>query len=182
MTSFALIPPSRAHIDAYTEALRKGWSPYPSRDVSAEHLAAIEANPDAFLVDLVRIGGTIVEPDGSIKPKLPQIIRWMWDGEFVGAINLRWQPGTDDLPPYVSGHIGYIVVPWKRRNGYATEALRLMLPEARATGLNRVEITTDPGNAPSQKVIERCGGQRVYTRNDMFSGAPKLHYRIDLRS
>jgi predicted acetyltransferase len=38
----------------------------------------------------------------------------MWDGDFAGAINLRWQPGTAELPPHCLGHIGYGVVPWKR--------------------------------------------------------------------
>ena len=55
----------------------------------------------------------------------------MWDGEFCGSIGFRWQPGTSTLPPYVLGHIGYAVVPWKRGRGYATQALALLLPEAR---------------------------------------------------
>lgn len=180
-----LFAPSYGHLGAYTATLRTGWSPYAARDVSAEHRAAIEADPDAFLVDLVdleKIGGSLVEPEGSTRPKLPQIIRWMWDGDFVGVINLRWQPGTDELPPYVSGQIGYINVPRKRGKGYATEALRLMLPEARQLGLGHVELTTDPSNTASQKVIQQCDGRLAFTRDDMFSGAPKLHFRIELAS
>jgi predicted acetyltransferase len=41
----------------------------------------------------------------------------MWDGEFCGSIGLRWLPGTEELPPHCLGHIGYAVVPWKRRLG-----------------------------------------------------------------
>ncbi|MCX7324595.1 MAG: GNAT family N-acetyltransferase [Hyphomicrobiales bacterium] len=177
-----LLAPDHAHLDAYAAALRTGWSPYTTHDVSAEHLAAIKADADAFLVDLVRMDGVVGQPDGTTRAKLPQIIRWMWDGEFAGAINLRWQPGSNELPPYVSGHVGYTVVPWKRRKGYATEALRMMLDEAKSVGLGSVEITTDPSNIASQAVIKRCGGIHVATCDNPFTGLPKLHYRIDLVS
>ena len=94
-----------------------------------------------------------------MRPKLPFIARWIWDGEFCGSISLRWQEGTDTLPPYVLGHIGYAVVPWKRGRGYATEALRRMLIEARSVGLKRLEITTDPGQSRLQRVIEAQWGR-----------------------
>jgi predicted acetyltransferase len=82
----------------------------------------------------------------------------MWDGEFCGSIGLRWQPGTEALPPYCLGHIGYAVVPWKQRRGYATAALRDTLKAARAEGLRYVDITTTPDNLASQKVILANGG------------------------
>jgi predicted acetyltransferase len=47
-------------------------------------------------------------------------------------------------PPHVLGHIGYAVVPWKQRRGYATQALRQVLPHAWAEGLPCVELTADP--------------------------------------
>lgn len=178
----ALIPPSHDALPAYATALAKGWSPSTTTDVSKAFLAAIDADAAAFLAELVSVDGVVVQPDGTTRPKLPQIIRWMWDGDFVGSINLRWQPGTDDLPPHVSGHIGYAVVPWKQRMGYATEALRMMLPEARMVGLGTVEITTNVDNDASRRVIERCGGVHVATRDNPFTGLPKLHYRIDLTS
>ncbi len=177
-----LVTPAREYLDPFIVALKQGWSPQTSRDVSASYLAAIEADGDAFLADLVSSEGLIEQPDGTMRPRLPQIVRWMWDGEFVGSINLRWQPGGDELPPHVSGHVGYAVVPWKRGRGHATAALRLLLPEARMVGLTAIEITTNADNVASQKVIERCGGVLVGTRDDLFTGLSKHVYRIGLGS
>jgi len=58
------------------------------------------------------------------------------DGVFSGAIGFRWQGGTAELPPSVLGHIGFSIVPWKRGNGYAKQALNLMLGEGRRRAWN----------------------------------------------
>jgi predicted acetyltransferase len=105
----------------------------------------------------------------------------MWDGAFVGTISLRWQAGTNALPEEVLGHIGFAVVPWKRRRGYATAALGMMLAEARYVGLARLEITTDPDNIASRRVIEangcRLAGEFISPR---YGPQSKLLYIIDL--
>jgi predicted acetyltransferase len=176
-----LVEPSLAVLPGYTEALGRGWSPNNVSDVSAEHLRAIRADAPAFLASLLSQTGTITLPDGREVPKLPSRVRWMWDGEFAGQIGLRWQPGTDALPPHVLGHVGYAVVPWKRRRGYATEALRLMLDEARAVGLRSLEITTDKGNVISGRVIAANGGCLVEEFVNLHYGdGVRLRYRIDL--
>lgn len=115
------------------------------------------------MVDREAKGGPVTLPDGSTVPRIPGYRRWLWDGEFCGSIGFRWQPGTTALPPHCLGHIGYAVVPWKQRLGYATFALRLLLPEVRAEGLPFVEITTDPENNPSQRVVLANGGVLVET-------------------
>jgi len=109
--------------------------------------------------------------------------RWLWDGHFCGVIHIRWQPGTNALPPHCPGHIGFAVVPWKRRRGYATLALGLLLPEARAEGLDYVELTTEPWNAASRRVIETNGGVLVerFMKPDPHGGGEALRYRIASR-
>ena len=173
--------PGPALLPGYVEALRRGWSPNNLQNTSAEELAAIAADPQAFLNRLESTEGTITLPDGRRVPKLPSRRRWMSDGEFCGSISLRFVPGTDTLPEHVLGHIGYAVVPWKRRRGYAREALRLMLEEARLVGLRHVSITTDPENRASVRVIEANGGRlvRAFVAPD-HGPATRLLYKISL--
>jgi len=176
-----LVEPALEYLAGYADALGRGWSPNNIRDVSAEQLAAIRADGPAFLTSLLGQDGTITLPDGSRIAKLPSRVRWMWDGEFCGQIGLRWQPGTDALPSHVLGHFGYAVVPWKRRRGYATQALRMMLQDARAVGLTSIEITADKGNIASCRAIEANGGGFVEEFVEPRYGEDvRLRFRIDL--
>jgi predicted acetyltransferase len=186
MEQFELVYPGAEHLPSYIRALEQGWSPDNLRpEAAGEQLAEIRRDPVAFITrqeDREGKGPRVKLPDGREVPRLPGFVKWMWDGEFCGSIGLRWQPGTPELPPYCLGHMGYAVVPWKRRKGYATEALRLMLPEARQVGLPYVELTTDADNVASRRVIEASGGVLVeeFYKPDGYGGAASLRYRIDL--
>jgi predicted acetyltransferase len=173
-------PPRPEWLASYAQALEAGWSPDNIRDVSAEQLAELRRDPAAFLVSLNDRRSMVTLPDGSKRPKLPHVRWWLWDGEFCGTIHMRWQEGTDALPPHVLGHIGYTVVPWKRAKGYANEALRRMLEKAREVGLGQVEITTDHENAASRRVIERNGGRLVGEFVNELYG-PDVHLRYVVR-
>lgn len=182
-----LVWPSLEHVPSYVDALKRGWSPESERGAEAveETLAAVERDAAAHvssLVDRDATGADIPLPDGTSVRRLPGYVRWLWDGEFCGLIGFRWQRGTEALPAYCLGHIGYTVVPWKQRRGYATEALRLLLPDAKAEGLRYVEITTDVGNAASQRVIEANGGVLVarFTKPPSHGGDEALRFRIPL--
>jgi predicted acetyltransferase len=183
-----LVWPAREFLAGYIDALERGWSPDNTRGRAAaeEELQRIADDADVFLASLVdreATGGPITLPDGTTVARLPGYRRWMWDGEFCGSIGFRWQRGTEALPPYCLGHIGYAVVPWKQRRGYATRALREMLGEARLEGLRYVEITTEPGNIASRRVIEANGGVLVeeFIKPAALGGKPGLRYRVDLQ-
>ncbi len=174
-----LLPPSGDRLRQYEAALAAGWSPDTERDASAEHLARLRRDPRGFVAELTRQDGTAITTAGREVPRLPGQVFWLDDGEFCGVINLRFTPGTDALPDYVSGHIGYAVVPWKRRRGYATHALALILPVARKAGLRQVEITCDDDNEASRRVILTNGGVLCGSRLGA-GGKTKLVFRIDL--
>jgi predicted acetyltransferase len=184
-----LVKPALEYLPEYEAALARGWSPDNLREAAAirEELEKIAASPAGFVAaldDPDAKGGPITLPDGSTVLRLPGFRRWLWDGAFCGSIGLRWQPGTAALPPYVLGHIGYAVVPWKRGHGYAKRALALMLVEARRVGLPFVQITSDVGNAASHAVIRANGGRLVehFREPDAFGGKQALRFHIDLEN
>jgi predicted acetyltransferase len=94
------------------------------------------------------------------------------EGALVGRISIRHEL-NNWLATY-GGHIGYAVIPEKRRRGYATEILRQGLVVARALGIDDVLVTCDVDNAASAGVIERCGG--VFESIASGDGTPKRRY------
>ncbi len=155
-------------------------------DAWRAELERLDADPAGFVAaqeDREGAGEPITLPDGTQVPRLPGFRRWIWDDDFVGVISIRWQPGTPVLPPHVLGHVGYAVVRWKRRRGYATAALAELLPEVQDLGLPYLELTTDVDNIPSQRVITTNGGVLVerFDKPTVYGAqSPSLRWRIAL--
>ena len=181
-----LVWPALQYLPGYVSALRQNWSPDNLRpEAAAEELARIEQDPARFLseqIDREATGPPVKLPDGRSVPRLPGYSQWIWDGEFCGTISFRWQPGTTELPPYCLGHIGYSVVPWKRRRGYATRALRLLLRQAMSEDLAYVELVADADNIASQRVIEANGGKLIerFRKSAEHGGKESLRFHIVL--
>lgn len=184
-----LVRPTLAHLPSYLAARDRGFSFDFRTDPEsiAEVTAKIKADPEDFIAkveDLNPVGRMVPLPDGTEVPRLPQYTRWMWDGEFSGVITFRWQPGTTDLPPTCHGHIGYAVVAWKRRLGYASQALHDILELPRREGLPFVDITTTPDNLGSQQVMLNNGAVYVdqYVNQQAHDPSHNLlnRYRITL--
>lgn len=187
MVSIELRWPGRELLASYVDAIERGWSPNTMDDEAGRRqLVEIRDDADRFLASLAMdpgsIGAPVHLPDGSVARRIPGYDRWIWDGEFSGRIGFRRQPGTEELPPHVLGHVGYAVVPWKRRRGYATEAFRLLLEEIAGEGLRWIEVTTDPDNIASQRVIEANGGRLVerFVYPATYGRGTGLRYRVDL--
>lgn len=183
MTFLGFAEPQISMLESYAAALKRGWSSNTVRDVTAAELNEIERDPEGFIAarrDGAPYGGLTL-PDGKAVAKLPGRMRWIWDGDFSGAINLRWPADGGPLPPHVLGHVGYSVVPWKQGHGYARKALRHMLGEAQDVGLTRLEITTDADNIASQKVVLANGGRFERTFHSAYWGDQLRHlYVIEL--
>jgi len=187
--AMTLVRPAADHLPSYVAALERGWSADNVRGAVAatEELLRIQTDSAAFInsmEDREAKGPPVALPDGSVVARIPGFRRWLWDGEFCGSIGLRWQPGTAALPKHCLGHIGYAVVPWKQGQGYAKSALAQLLPHANAVGLPFVEITTDPDNTASQRVILANGGYFVekFNKPSQFGCQPGLRFRISLES
>ncbi|MFH1227489.1 MAG: GNAT family N-acetyltransferase [Planctomycetota bacterium] len=78
------------------------------------------------------------------------------DDEIIGVLSLRHEL-IPSLEKY-GGHVGYAVRPSKRRQGYATKALKMLLPIASKLGIKKLLVTPDANNIASIKVIESNGG------------------------
>jgi predicted acetyltransferase len=187
-----LVTPSPEYVAGYIAALERGWSPDTTRGIEGaqEALAKFKADPNSLygvVDDPQGKGPAWTGPDGVSRPRLPGRLRWIWDADeggdgFAGTINLRWMRGHRPLPEFVLGHAGYSVVAWKHKRGYATKALAMLLPMARAEGMPFVDLTTDIGNEASQKVIRANGGVLVgeFIKPAMWGAKPSLRFRITL--
>ena len=162
-SAMQLVWPSPGHLDGYTAALQRGWSPDSIRGEVAAHreLARIAADPAVFSPGswIARPRAHPSLPDGSPRPApCPGIDAGCGTAKCAGASAFAGSPGSAALRPIAWGHIGYAVVPWKRGRGYATLALGQLLPENRALRFAVRQLTTDPITLASQRVIVANGG------------------------
>ena len=80
------------------------------------------------------------------------------DNKIVGIIDFRHHIDHPVLGVW-GGHIGYSVRPSERKQGYATEMLRQNLQNCKNHGLEKVMITCNSDNVPSEKIIITNGGE-----------------------
>ncbi|MDR9771611.1 GNAT family N-acetyltransferase [Rhizobium hidalgonense] len=176
-----LLAPDLQNLSDFEAALAAGWSPDPRRAGDTAYVSGklprLRQNRSKYLGELIAHGKPHT---GSGPPPLTTRLFWIWNGEFCGSISLRFHAGTEELPPEISGHVGYSVVPWKQRNGHATTALKLLLAVAKKEGLDRIVILCDEDNHASRRVIERNGGE-LFMRGPHPSDRPdqiKLYFQL----
>ena len=92
-----------------------------------------------------------------------QYVMFADDGQAVGFLNLRLR--LNNFLREIGGHIGYCVHPAQRGKGYAKQALRQAIAEARRHGIGRLLVTCRCSNPASRRVILANGGVFEDTRN-----------------
>jgi predicted acetyltransferase len=112
---------------------------------------------------------------------VPSTFLFAFDGaRIVGRVAIRHE--LNDFLRRVGGHIGYVVVPAFRRQGYATAMLGEAVGIAyRSLGIAPLLVTCDDDNIGSIRAIESNGGvlENIVTGPDLDK--PKRRYWIDAR-
>lgn len=126
------------------------------------------------------------DPNRDPVPSYEFEMRLAGTRQRAGAISLR--VGSTEHMRYV-GHIGYRVAEAHRGHHFAARATRLLIPLARAHGMDELWITCDPDNWPSRRTCELAGADFVelvaVPRHDSLYGQGdrlKRRYSIDLRA
>jgi len=114
---------------------------------------------------------------GLLADWVPYNLLWLVDnGEIVGLVSFRHK--LNDFLAREGGHIGYEIVPSKRRMGYGNKILELTLRKAKEMGFEKIVIACDDNNIASRKIIERNGGK--LDRKIKTARRLTRRYRIDI--
>jgi len=146
--------PSGEYKDSFLEALHEFHAEGSSFDLLTNlNVESLRSGFEGYVQQLID------HSKGKRLPKgwIPHTTYWIIDNdEFIGMIDLRH--GLIPALEKYGGHVGYAIRPSKRRKGYATSALKMLIPLAFRTGIKRMLITCDTNNTASIKVIESNGG------------------------
>ena len=119
---------------------------------------------------------TTGDPARGWVPDMRFNMRLQGVGDKVGGIQLRL--GLTDELLYHAGQIGYGVDEQFRGQRLAARSVVLLLPVARAAGMEELWITCDPENIASRRSLEIAGGELVEIR-DIAEWSPM---RVDGRT
>ena len=154
-----LTDPAVEFVPSYAEALREGFRMGVTDITPPEAIAAMEADPKAYIAELLTPPlPFVIMPDGSHNARVPSSKFWLVEGQrFIGEVSIRHHL-NEKLESY-GGHIGYGTRPSVWGQGYGKKILGLALIFCRASlGLEKVLITCDDSNRGSLGVIEGNGG------------------------
>ena len=96
------------------------------------------------------------------------------DNKIVGIIDIRHNLENEFLAKY-GGHIGFSVRPNERKNGYATEMLKMALEYVRTLGLKKVMLGCFSDNITYIKTIVKCGGILTETKIFLYDQSLKIY-------
>jgi predicted acetyltransferase len=165
-----LIRPDAAYEVSYREAVAELVA-----DGRPEEAAGLAGSRfAAFVGRLSDLAAGIGVPEGFVAGSTFWLAE---DREYLGRVDVRHE--LTDALRRVGGHVGYLIRPSRRRQGYGTQALAASLPECRALGLDRVLVTCDVDNVASRRIIERNGGVLEDVINVPGRPVPTMRWWID---
>lgn len=112
--------------------------------------------------------------DPSEQPWLLRAMVPHGGGKVVGRIGFHGPPDNDGTV-----EIGYVVRRNRRRQGYATEAVRGLLEWGARHGASRCLASIAPGNTASLALARRLGFLRIGQQTDEIDGL-ELVFALDL--
>ncbi|OYU71707.1 MAG: GNAT family N-acetyltransferase [Alphaproteobacteria bacterium PA2] len=176
-----LVTPDSRYLRSFVAALREGFDRDTLRPETAETIAEVASDPEAFLESQLTPPRHITLPNGRVGRAVPSTSLWWVEGtEFLGWANIRHD--LDERLSKVGGHIGYAVRPGARGQGHATAILAAaLLWIGDNLPLKRVMLTVSPTNTASIRVIEANGG--VFTAevdHTWRPGETALQFWIDI--
>ena len=140
-----LIPPTTVVRDAY---------------LAGETEAAVEERlPTGWLQEAAADFAGFVERRRTVRQQwgVPVTELWFVDGsDYLGTVIIRHR--LTQALEREGGHIGYHIVPGRRRRGHATRMLAQALGVCQQLGLRQVLVTCAVDNLGSRRVIEANGG------------------------
>lgn len=108
----------------------------------------------------------------SLDPIIQTTYGLFEDNQLIGGFNIRHR--LNKLTINHGGHIGYLIRPSKRNQGYGTKLLTIALEEAKKLNINKVLITCEVDNKASEQVILNNNG--VY-ENDYYEQLEDKTYK-----
>lgn len=138
-----------------TAALKAAYENYINAwEKSGDHFVPYAASPRGMTYEALLEDWSIAKTDTAFERGfVPATLYFMLDerGQIVGALHLRHV--LNESLERVGGHIGYGVRPDARRQGIATDMLKMGLDCAFNRGIKEVLITCDADNAASYRTM-----------------------------
>lgn len=184
-----LVWPSESYLPGYIDALRRGWSADNVRgEVAAnEELAMIAKDSGQFLRELVDRDGKARRLYCPMGPQRPGCL--VIDAGYGMGSSVEVSVSVGNLAHLIfrlivlailaslwcHGSVEMAMQPWRLKN--------FSWPRG-TEGLVHVELTTDPTNIASQRVIEKNGGRLVerFIKPAQYENVEGLRFRIELNT
>jgi [ribosomal protein S5]-alanine N-acetyltransferase len=93
------------------------------------------------------------------------------DGQMIGHAGYHGPPGINSTDNPDAVEFGYRIFPPHRGHGYATEAARMLMDQARErAGIRHFVLSVGPENEPSLAIVRKLGFVRTGERMDEEDG------------